>query len=52
MLLGVGEALSSAAKLVPQGSVGLAVQQVTAKTRHCEMVILTEVPCVSGGNPS
>lgn len=52
LLLGVGEAISSAAKLVPQGSVGLAIQQVTAKTRYCEMVIMSEVPCASGGNSS
>lgn len=42
-LLGVGEAISSAVKLGPQGSVGLAIQQVTA---------VTEVPCASGGNSS
>lgn len=46
------EAISSAAKLVPQGSVGLVIQQVPAKTRHCEMVDVTEVPCASGGNSS
>lgn len=35
--------ISSAAKLVPEGSIGLAVQRVTAKTTYCKMVDVTDM---------